>query len=41
MTYTVDIGAYLLDVDETGYLWTYLDDARDPSVIANRPRSGS
>lgn len=33
MTYTVDIEAYLLDVDETGYVWTYLDDARDPSVI--------
>ena len=33
VTYNVDIEAYLLDVDETGYVWTYLDDARDPSVI--------
>lgn len=33
MTDTVDIEAYFLDVDETGYVWTYLDDARDPSVI--------
>jgi hypothetical protein len=30
---TVDITADLNMVDETGYVWTPLDEARDPSVI--------
>ena len=30
---TVDITAYLNDEDETGLVWTFLDEARDPSVI--------
>jgi hypothetical protein len=29
----VDISADLNDVDETGYVWTFLDEARDPSQI--------
>jgi hypothetical protein len=31
---TVDITADLNDEDDTGYVWTFLDEARDPSVIA-------
>jgi hypothetical protein len=34
---TVDIAADLNDEDETGFVWTYLDDARDPALI--RPGS--
>lgn len=30
---TVDIAADLNSEDETGYVWTLLDDARDPSLI--------
>ena len=30
---TVDITADLNAEDETGYVWTFLDEARDPSVI--------
>jgi hypothetical protein len=30
---TVDITADLNDEDETGFVWTFLDEARDPSVI--------
>ena len=30
---TVDITADLNDEDETGLVWTFLDEARDPSVI--------
>ena len=33
MTVTVDITADLNDEDETGFVWTFLDEARDPSVI--------
>lgn len=33
MTVTVDIPADLNDEDETGFVWTFLDEARDPSVI--------
>ncbi len=33
MTITVDITADLNDEDETGFVWTFLDEARDPSVI--------
>ena len=29
----VDIAADLNDEDETGIVWTFLDEARDPSVI--------
>jgi hypothetical protein len=29
----VDIAADLNDEDETGYLWTFLDEARDPASI--------
>ena len=28
--YRVDITADLNDEDETGYVWTFLDEARDP-----------
>ena len=28
--YRVDITADLTDEDQTGYLWTFLDEARDP-----------
>ena len=28
--YHVDITADLNDEDETGYVWTFLDEARDP-----------
>jgi hypothetical protein len=31
--YRVDITADLNDEDETGYLWTVLDEARDPGQI--------
>jgi hypothetical protein len=34
---TVDIPADLHDEDETGYVWTFLDEARQPSLI--RPGS--
>ncbi len=30
---SVDISADLNDEDETGYVWTFLDEARDPSLI--------
>ncbi len=30
---TVDIEADLNGEDESGYIWTLLDDARDPSII--------
>lgn len=30
---TVDIPADLNDEDETGFVWTFLDEARDPSLI--------
>lgn len=33
MGVTVDIHADLNDEDETGFVWTFLDEARDPSVI--------
>jgi hypothetical protein len=29
----VDITADLNDEDETGFVWTFLDEARDPSII--------
>jgi hypothetical protein len=32
---TVDITCDLMDEDETGYAWTFLRDARDPSLIAS------
>ncbi|MGH4022914.1 MAG: hypothetical protein ACRDT0_27510 [Pseudonocardiaceae bacterium] len=32
-TIRVDIAADLNDEDETGFVWTYLADARDPSLI--------
>ena len=31
--YRVDISADLNDEDETGYVWTFLDEARDPAQI--------
>jgi len=31
--YLVDISADLNDEDETGYVWTFLDEARDPGQI--------
>jgi hypothetical protein len=31
---TVDITADLNDEDETGFVWTFLDEARDPSLIS-------
>jgi hypothetical protein len=31
--YRVDIAADLNDEDQTGYLWTFLDEARDPARI--------
>ncbi len=31
--YRVDITADLNDEDHTGYLWTFLDEARDPAQI--------
>ncbi len=30
---TVDITADLNGEDDTGYVWSFLDDARDPSVV--------
>ena len=33
MAVTVDITADLNDEDETGLVWTFLDEARDPAVI--------
>ncbi len=30
---SIDISCDLHDRDETGYLWAYLDEARDPSLI--------
>lgn len=33
MTVTIDITADLNDEDETGFVWTFLDEATDPSVI--------
>jgi hypothetical protein len=35
--YRVDIAADLNDEDETGYVWTFLDEARDPAQV--RPGS--
>src|SRR5439155_14830686 len=32
--YLVDITADLNDEDETGYVWTFLDEARDPARIS-------
>lgn len=29
----VDISCDLMDVDETGLIWTFLHEARDPSLI--------
>jgi hypothetical protein len=31
--YRVDIAADLNDEDDTGYVWTFLDEARDPEQI--------
>ena len=31
--YRVDITADLNDEDHTGYIWTFLDEARDPGQI--------
>jgi hypothetical protein len=31
--YRVDISADLNDEDDTGYVWTFLDEARDPASI--------
>jgi hypothetical protein len=31
--YRVDIAADLNDEDQTGYVWTFLDEARDPGRI--------
>lgn len=36
MAITVDITADLNMVDETDYVWTLLDEARDPSIIFPR-----
>ena len=33
MGVTVDITADLNDEDDTGFVWTFLDEARDPTVI--------
>ena len=33
MTVTVDLTADLNDEDETGFVWTVLDEAHDPSVV--------
>ena len=30
---SVDIACDLMDEDETGYIWTFLRDARDPSLV--------
>ncbi len=34
---TVDITADLNDEDDTGYVWTFLDEARDLSVMPREP----
>jgi len=31
--YIVDIAADLNDEDDSGYVWTFLDEARDPTAI--------
>lgn len=31
--YRVDISADLNDEDDTGYIWTFLDEARDPAQV--------
>ncbi|MGH8906752.1 MAG: hypothetical protein ACRD0K_09605 [Egibacteraceae bacterium] len=31
---SIDIAADLNDEDGTGYVWTFLDEARDPALIA-------
>ncbi|MFF0311140.1 hypothetical protein ACFYSC_27235 [Streptosporangium sp. NPDC004379] len=33
MTINIDIAADLNAEDHTGYVWTFLDEARDPSII--------
>jgi len=33
MTYRVDLPADLNDEDDTGYVWTFLDEAIDPSEV--------
>jgi hypothetical protein len=33
MVYRVDITADLNDEDDTGYVWTFLDEARDPGQV--------
>lgn len=33
---TVDVTADLNDEDETGFVWTFLDEARDPSLVASK-----
>ena len=33
MIYRVDFTADLNDEDDTGYVWTFLDEARDPGQI--------
>ncbi|MGH9023546.1 MAG: hypothetical protein ACRDV9_10680 [Acidimicrobiia bacterium] len=35
----VDINADLNTEDETGFVWTYLDEARDPALIVPAPSS--
>ena len=30
---SIDIACDLMDEDDTGYIWTFLHDARDPSII--------
>ncbi|MEJ7583583.1 MAG: hypothetical protein WKF43_05715 [Acidimicrobiales bacterium] len=30
---SVDITCDLMDEDETGYIWTFLSEARDPSLV--------
>ena len=39
MAVTVDITADLNDEDETGLVWTLLDEVRDPAVIFPAPSS--
>jgi hypothetical protein len=36
---TVDIPADLHDEDETGYVWTFLDEARQPSLEGEKAGS--
>lgn len=33
MTYHIDVTADLTNEDETGYVWTFLDEANDPAQI--------